>query len=196
MSAEENRTVQAQPSTGTRLLDYRNQPWIPNIDGLIKSGVQTSIVVETGHSCGTVAAQIHGKGRFWKEYFVSLTKYACQPLPFPSKDKVFWGEQPPFMLFECGGRYHPSASLPRLLCQSGRPVYKLRCTANHLTRTHLFVGVPAPADCSAAHQAGRLIFRSLPHYDHVRLGFPRDVSCPKPLGDRLRRNHSSLAQER
>ena len=36
-----------------RLLDYRNLRWIPKIDGLIRSGVPTSIVVGTGHFCGT-----------------------------------------------------------------------------------------------------------------------------------------------
>lgn len=36
-----------------RLLDYRNLRWIPKIEGAIKSGVPTSIVVGTGHFCGT-----------------------------------------------------------------------------------------------------------------------------------------------
>jgi uncharacterized protein len=36
-----------------RLLDYRNLRWIPKIDAAIKSGVPTSIVVGTGHFCGT-----------------------------------------------------------------------------------------------------------------------------------------------
>jgi hypothetical protein len=36
-----------------RLLDYRNLRWVPKIVGLIKSGIPTSIVVGTGHLCGT-----------------------------------------------------------------------------------------------------------------------------------------------
>ena len=35
-----------------RLLDYRNLRWIAKIEGAIRSGVPTSIVVGTGHFCG------------------------------------------------------------------------------------------------------------------------------------------------
>ncbi len=53
MLAEENRERKLNPGAEMRLLDYRNMRWIPKIDAMIKSGVPTSIVVGTGHFCGT-----------------------------------------------------------------------------------------------------------------------------------------------
>ena len=52
MLEDENRQRKLNPGAEMRLLDYRNLRWIPKIDGLIKSGVPTSIVVGTGHFCG------------------------------------------------------------------------------------------------------------------------------------------------
>ncbi len=40
------------PGAEMRLLDYRNLRWIPKIDGAIKSGVPTAIVVGTAHFVG------------------------------------------------------------------------------------------------------------------------------------------------
>ena len=49
---EESRQRKLNPGAEMRLLDYRNLRWIPKIEGLIKSGVPTSIVAGTGHFCG------------------------------------------------------------------------------------------------------------------------------------------------
>jgi uncharacterized protein YbaP (TraB family) len=51
--ADEKRARDLNLGAELRLLDYRNLRWIPKIVGLIKSGVPTSIVVGTGHFCGT-----------------------------------------------------------------------------------------------------------------------------------------------
>lgn len=53
MMAEEKRQRDLNPGAEMRLLDYRNLRWIPKIEGMIKSGVPTSIVAGTGHFCGT-----------------------------------------------------------------------------------------------------------------------------------------------
>jgi len=53
MLAEDSRQRKLNPGAEMRLLDYRNLRWIPKIEALIKSGVPTSIVVGTGHFCGT-----------------------------------------------------------------------------------------------------------------------------------------------
>ena len=53
MLAEEKRERDLNPGAELRLLDYRNLRWIPKIVALIKSGVPTSIVVGSGHFCGT-----------------------------------------------------------------------------------------------------------------------------------------------
>lgn len=53
LMTEENRQRKLNPGFEMRLLDYRNLRWIPKIDGLIKSRVPTSVVVGTGHLCGT-----------------------------------------------------------------------------------------------------------------------------------------------
>jgi uncharacterized protein len=53
MLAEDKRVRDINPGGEMRLLDYRNLRWIPKIDALIKSGIPTSIVVGTGHFCGT-----------------------------------------------------------------------------------------------------------------------------------------------
>ena len=53
MMADEKRTRDLNFGAELRLLDYRNLRWIPKIVGLLKSGVPTSIVVGTGHFCGT-----------------------------------------------------------------------------------------------------------------------------------------------
>jgi uncharacterized protein YbaP (TraB family) len=51
--AEDKRVRDENLGAEIRLLDYRNLRWIPKIVTLIKSGVPTSIVVGTGHFCGT-----------------------------------------------------------------------------------------------------------------------------------------------
>jgi len=53
MMAEAKRERDQNLGAELRLLDYRNLRWIPKIVGLIKSGIPTSIVVGTGHFCGT-----------------------------------------------------------------------------------------------------------------------------------------------
>jgi hypothetical protein len=53
LMADEDRERKLNPGAEMRLLDYRNLRWIPKIEGLIKSGVPTAIVVGTGHFCGT-----------------------------------------------------------------------------------------------------------------------------------------------
>jgi uncharacterized protein YbaP (TraB family) len=53
MLADEDRQRKLNPGAEMRLLDYRNLRWIPKIEGAIKSGVPTSIVVGTGHFSGT-----------------------------------------------------------------------------------------------------------------------------------------------
>ncbi len=53
MLADETRQRKLNPGAEMRLLDYRNLRWIPKIEALIKSGIPTSIVVGTGHFCGT-----------------------------------------------------------------------------------------------------------------------------------------------
>lgn len=53
MLADAKRARDLNMGAEMRLLDYRNLRWIPKIDGMIKSGVPTSIVVGTGHFCGT-----------------------------------------------------------------------------------------------------------------------------------------------
>ncbi len=52
IEAESNRSRAMNPGAEMRLLDYRNLRWIPKIEGAIRSGVPTSIVVGTGHFCG------------------------------------------------------------------------------------------------------------------------------------------------
>ena len=53
MMADAKRDRDQNLGAQLRLLDYRNLRWIPKIVGLIKSGIPTSIVVGTGHFCGT-----------------------------------------------------------------------------------------------------------------------------------------------
>jgi uncharacterized protein YbaP (TraB family) len=53
MLANEKRERDLNMGAELRLLDYRNLRWIPKIEAMIKSGVPTSIVVGTGHFCGT-----------------------------------------------------------------------------------------------------------------------------------------------
>ncbi len=50
--AEQKRERELNPGAEIRLLDYRNLRWIPKIEGAIKAGVPTSVVVGTGHFCG------------------------------------------------------------------------------------------------------------------------------------------------
>lgn len=50
--AEEKRERDMNTGAQIRLLDYRNLRWIPKIEGAIRTGVPTSIVVGTGHFCG------------------------------------------------------------------------------------------------------------------------------------------------
>jgi uncharacterized protein len=53
MMADEKRARDLNLGAELRLLDYRNLRWIPKIVDLITSGIPTSIVVGTGHFCGT-----------------------------------------------------------------------------------------------------------------------------------------------
>ena len=52
IEAESKRAREMNPGAEMRLLDYRNLRWIPKIEGAIKSGVPTSIVVGSAHFCG------------------------------------------------------------------------------------------------------------------------------------------------
>ncbi|MGI8891747.1 MAG: TraB/GumN family protein [Chthoniobacterales bacterium] len=52
MEASMTREREQNLGAELRLLDYRNLRWIPKIDGAIKSGIPTAIVVGTGHFCG------------------------------------------------------------------------------------------------------------------------------------------------
>lgn len=52
MEAEMKRERTQNPGAEIRLLDYRNLRWMRKIEGAIKSGVPTAIVVGTGHFCG------------------------------------------------------------------------------------------------------------------------------------------------
>lgn len=52
IEVEMKRERAQNPGAEMRLLDYRNLRWIRKIEGAIKSGVPTAIVVGTGHFCG------------------------------------------------------------------------------------------------------------------------------------------------
>ena len=93
--------------------------------------------------------------------FLFAKKLACQACPFTRKKELFWGEQPPFVLFEHGGRYLFLGFVGG--AAAARPFLKIICSAdNRLTRRPRVV--KSCASVAVVEAPGTLPIRSLNHF--------------------------------